>query len=309
MNPFTLSFKTGNPIAYVDGGKYKGRIVNIAQEGGTNPDSEVDEKSALVEEYIRNSPERLNFRQIQELQRCLINDIEPTNPGLVRTYQNMKATLATVKNKEIKLTDGELRPIIDLTQERQVFYITGMSGSGKSTYVNMLLDSYVKLYKGKRKIFLFSNKEWDNSYENKHITKIKLDEDLTMDPLTMDELKHSMVVFDDIEGVPNREIGRELDRLRDVILQQGRQYQISFCYVSHLANNYKQTRTILNETMCVVVFPYMTTAYSLKYLLEKYFGFDKKQIQKFQKINSRWVCLWKTPTICAMHQKGAYLIN
>lgn len=309
MNSFSLSFKEGNLIAYVPEGKRKGQILHInhSEISGVNEDR--DDIAHLIDTFIRNCPERLNFGQIKELEHCLQNNIEPSKPVLTRLYKVMKMDIASAKNKEIVLNDTKLMPIIDPTVERQVFYITGMSGSGKTTYVNMLIDSYTKFYKGKRKVFLFSNKEWDNSYTSKHITKIQLNEELLDDPLSLDELINSFVIMDDIEGVPNKAIEKELDRIRDLILQQGRQYKITFAYVSHLANNYKQTRTILNECHCVVVFPYMTTAYSLKYLLEKYFGFDKRQIQKFQKLNSRWVCLWKSPTICAMHENGAYLVN
>jgi hypothetical protein len=309
MNAFSLSFKEGNPLAYVPEGKRKGKILHINQNSQDGSTDDKEDISALIEDFIRNCPERLNFRQIKDLEHALLNEVEPSNPVLANVYRVMKMNLASAKNKEIIIKDSKIVPIIDPTTERQVFYITGMSGSGKTTYVNMLIDSYVKFYKGKRKVFLFSNKEWDNSYTNKHITKIQLNEELVEEPLSMDELITSLVIMDDIEGVPNKAISNELDRIRDLILQQGRQYKISFCYVSHLANNYKQTRTILNECHCVVVFPYMTTAYSLKYLLEKYFGFDKKQIARFQKLNSRWVCIWKSPTISVMYENGAYLLN
>lgn len=308
MNPFSLSYKDGNPIAYIPEGKKKGKILYINQKQ-ENLTEDKDDITYLIEEFIRNCPERLNFKQIKELEHSLLNDIEPSNQVLNKVYRVMKMNLATAKNKEVIIKDSKLVPIIDPTVERQVFYITGMSGSGKTTYVNMLIDSYVKFYKGKRKVYLFSNKEWDSSYTNKNITKIQLNNEIVEEPLTMDELVKSLVIMDDIEGVPNKAISNELDRIRDLILQQGRQYKISFCYVSHLANNYKQTRTILNECHCVVVFPYMTTAYSLKYLLEKYFGFDKKQIARFQKLNSRWVCIWKSPTISVMYENGCYLLN
>jgi hypothetical protein len=70
------------------------------------------------------------------------------------------------------------------------------------------------------------------------------------------------VVFDDVEYNTVKEIDKELDRIRDLILQQGRSYRCSFVYISHQANNYKSTRTILNECNSITIFPAMTTRYS-----------------------------------------------
>ena len=52
----------------------------------------------------------------------------------------------------------------------------------------------------------------------------------------------------------------------------------------------------------------MTTRYSLKYLLEKYFGFDKHQITKICRLPSRWVCIFKAPPL-VLYSSGAYLVN
>ena len=49
-----------------------------------------------------------------------------------------------------------------------------------------------------------------------------------------------LVVFDDVEYNSSKDIDKELDRIRDLILQQGRSYRCSFIYISHQANNYKQ---------------------------------------------------------------------
>jgi signal recognition particle GTPase len=77
---------------------------------------------------------------------------------------------------------------------------------------------------------------------------------------------------------------------------------------AHQANNYAQTRTILNECMSITIFPAMTTRYSLNYLLSKYFGFDKNQINKICKLPSRWVTIFKSPPLI-LYSSGAYLVN
>ncbi len=262
----------------------------------------------LIKSHIKNLKERISFRQIQKLEEALINQEPPENDHLRKLYDIANLQMEENKDKEVLIKNGEIEPIINPNVERQVFYISGMSGSGKSTYVNKIINSYNKFFKS-HKIYLFSNKEFDESYTNKNIIRMSLNDELIEDPITLEEIKDSMVIFDDIEGVPNKKIMNELDRLRDVILQQGRSYHVWFCYVSHLANNYKQTRTILNECHSITIFPAMTTTYSLKYLLEKYFGFSKDDIKKLLNLNSRWVTIFKMPCIFVMHEDGAYIVN
>ena len=52
----------------------------------------------------------------------------------------------------------------------------------------------------------------------------------------------------------------------------------------------------------------MTTKYSLKYLLEKYFGFDKPMINKICKLPSRWVTVYKCPPL-VLYSSGAFMAN
>ncbi len=316
---FSISTKEGEPI-----GLYKShngnKLLYIKQNDVNGGCAECDGSCGgclmckeitanLIEDYIKNTGARINFRQIQKLKNALEKGEEPEDDLINKLYKIAKSEITEQRKKEILFKDGIITPLVNSNSERQVFYITGMSGSGKSSYINEILPSYINAYKGKRKILLFSNKEQDPSYKNEKIIRIKLDEDLLTEPLTLEELKNKFIIFDDIEGVPNKKIMQEMDRLRDLILQQGRQYNITFAYVSHLANNYKQTRTILNECHSITIFPYMTTAYSLKYLLERYFGLDKEAIKKINSLNSRWITLIKCPTLTVLHQHGAYLIN
>jgi len=181
-----------------------------------------------------------------------------------------------------------------------------MSGSGKSYYAGQLVESYNKIYPS-NKVFLFSNKEEDPALDKHKLIRIKLDDSLVEDPIKLKELENSCVIFDDVEAIPSKKLAIELDRLRDLILQQGRSLKVNFIYIAHIANNHSKTRTILNEMHSITIFPAMTTKYSLKYLLERYFGFDKEQIRKINGLPSRWVTIYKAPFV-ALHEQGAYLV-
>ena len=306
---FDESEKSRN-IAYIDGGEYDKEIlyINSDMEHKNKKTIAMNEIAILIENLYRTMNGSVSFKLLEQLRESLLKKKPPVNRELKQHYDRAMKMLDKGKNKEISLLDGELVPMFDETVERMVFMIAGMSGSGKSTYTSKLCQTY-RLQYPTNKIILFSNKPEDPVFDRlEYIDRILIDEDLLIDPLTLNELEDSLVIFDDVEYSTNKDIDKELDRIRDLILQQGRSYRCSFVYISHQANNYKQTRTILNECNSITVFPSMTTRYSLKYLLERYFGFDKQQISKICSLPSRWVTIYKTPPL-VLYSKGAYLVD
>lgn len=308
---FNLNFDDGKSLAYIKGGIYDKEIIYLSDKDQKENKKKVDidDMALLVENLYKNMKGRLSFKKLEQLQDAIMTKERPINRELANHYDEALKIIQGSKGKEILLDeDSNLYPMWDIKSERQVFMITGMSGSGKSTYTSQLMDSYHKQYK-RNKVYIFSNKDDDPALDkHKFAVRIPISEDLVEDPIHLDEFRNSLVIFDDIEGNPSRIVNKEMDRLRDLILQQGRSYKCSFVYISHLANNYKQTRTILNECNAVTVFPAMTTRYALKYLLEKYFGFEKKDINKLVGLNSRWVTIYKAP-VMVMYSKGCYLLN
>jgi len=305
---FNLNLNGGNALGFIKGGEYDKEIIYLGNKNtGGDKKIDVDDMSILIENLYKNMNGRINFKQLEDLQNAIIDKKKPTNRTISRYYDQAMKILDKSRGKEIILKDdGSFFPMFDTNKERQVFMITGMSGSGKSTYTGKLINTYKKIYPN-NEVFVFSNKDSDPALDKEDIKRMPIDEELINDPINLDELNNSLVVFDDIEGNPDKKINAEMDRLRDLILQQGRSYKVSFVYISHLANNYKQTRTILNECNSITIFPAMTTKYALKYLLEKYFGFCRDDINKVCSLPSRWVTINKAP-IVVLYEKGCYLL-
>ena len=307
---FNLNFDEGSPVAYINGGEHNGEILyrNSNKDHKKKKKIDIDEVAILIENLYRTMNGKLSFKTLEQLRDAIMERKRPVNRELARHYEHALKILDDTKNKEIVLKEGELNTMFDENVERQVFMVAGMSGSGKSTYTAGLCRTYKKQYPD-NKIILFSNKPSDPVFDRlEYIERVLIDEDLLDDPITLNELEDCLVVFDDVEYNSVKEIDKELDRIRDLILQQGRSYRCSFIYISHQCNNYKQTRTILNECNSITIFPAMTTRYSLKYLLEKYYGFDRHQITKLVKLPSRWVCIFKAPPL-VLYSTGAYLVN
>lgn len=299
-----FSFTDGKPLAIFKDTNNKNKILYANEKGDIIDD---DNLYNIIQDFINNN-NSLNMGQINEIYQSLKNETPPKNQKLKNLYYNLINTNNNNKNKVFNINNGSMLPLFDKNEERMVYYIAGMSGSGKSTFTSEIIDQYIKMYP-KNNIILFSNKPEDPVLDKfKKLIRIELNEDLLMEPITLNELKNSLIIFDDVEYTPNKQIGQELDRIRDLILQQGRSYKISFCYISHQLTNYKQSRVILNECHRCVLFPKMTTTYSLKYLLEKYFGFNKKEIMKLKQLPSRWVCISKIPP-AVIHSNGAYFVD
>lgn len=306
---FNFNFNDGMNVGIIKGGEYDKNIIYLS-DNIDNKDIVINnnDKMLLVENLYKKMKGRVSFKKLDILQDAIEDKKRPNDRELSKYYDDAMKILNRTQGKEIILNNGEIYPMWDETKERQVFMITGMSGSGKSTYTSELIKIYHKQYP-KNRILIFSNKLEDPVFDSlKYVNRVEIDDELIEDPLNLDELRNTLIIFDDIEGNPDKKINIEMDRLRDLILQQGRSYKTSFIYISHLANNYKQTRTILNECNAITLFPAMTTKHSLKYLLEKYFGFDKNDINKVVNLPSRWVTIYKAP-VFTLYSKGCYLIN
>ena len=72
--------------------------------------------------------------------------------------------VTTLKKLEIG-NSSKLQMIPDTNHERDVYYITGPSGSGKSYFVRMYCEQYKKKFKN-NEIYLFSNLKEDVSLDS-----------------------------------------------------------------------------------------------------------------------------------------------
>jgi ABC-type phosphate/phosphonate transport system ATPase subunit len=174
-------------------------------------------------------------------------------------------------------------------KKREVVYVTGSSGAGKSTWCSEYVKKFLSAGKD-REAYLFSQKESDPVFDSiKKLMRLKIDDRLIKDPL--DPLKefpkNSLVIFDDIESLSNpyKDIIMKLILL---IMEVGRSYGIWILITSHLINNSNRhfTRSVLNEAHIVVFFK-NNNVYGTKYYLKNYGGYDNKQIDAILKTNTR----------------------
>ena len=208
--------------------------------------------------------------------------------------------------KQVNLKDKEeFQHIPNINKDFEVLYITGQSGSGKSWYTAQYCLQYKALFP-KRPIYLFSSLSDDKGSLDlvKGIKRVKLNQEFINDEnITMDELKESLVIFDDVDNL-TKQLKIKVWILMNSILQTGRHFKTSAIITYHLPSNSHETRLILNECSSITMFPSTMGGKSLKYMLDTYLGLDNKEIKRIKKIKSRWITVFKTypKVILAQHE-------
>lgn len=212
------------------------------------------------------------------------------------------------KGKEypsLKLEDGQFQQIPDTTKERDVGVVVGSSGSGKSTYIRNYCSEYKKCYKN-REIYVFSNLTEDKNLDSIHPNRVKIDESLIDDPLTMEDFRDSLIIFDDTDVIPDKALKAAVYSILDQALQTGRHFNISVIISQHLPNS-KYLRVALTEMYWFCYFPWGATGSTI-YVLENYCGVDKKNLAKIKATKSRWATVYKNFPQCVLTEKNIFLL-
>lgn len=198
---------------------------------------------------------------------------------------------------------------VNTNTERQIIYIAGSSGSGKSYWAKRYIDSYQKAYP-KRPVFVFSALDEDSSIDKiKDIQRINLTDAILQEDLPSSEFADSLVLLDDVDSIQNAKIRKKVMAIQSDILQTGRHFNTSCIITNHLATNGRDTRLILAEAHVITFFPSVMPTRMLKYLLENYIGLDKEQITKVKNLPGRSVSYIKGFPRCLVSEKEVMILK
>ena len=191
----------------------------------------------------------------------------------------------------IEVHDGTIQQIPSY-QERDCVYITGSSGCGKTTYLALYAKEYKKKFKN-NEIVLFSPKEEDPALKKLDILQIDINEDNFLDPdtaITPQDLEDSLVIFDDIEAIPETKLRDAVRNLRDCLLLIGRAGKTTVVTTNHLVTDNKKTRVPIIESQFFVCFPGGGGNNGIKRYFNTYCGLSNKTIEEILSNRSRWIC-------------------
>lgn len=210
-------------------------------------------------------------------------------------------------------------PLKDPKIEREVIAAFGASGSGKSYQVMAYARLYRKLWKkdndgAGRDIFLISKVEGDPTFKPiadiVHQIPLNVDQ---IDAIDIEDLEPCLFIFDDVDQIADKALSESVNRLLMSILEIGRHQKISCFITQHLVGtgtDLKRSRTILNETHRVIIFPAGTSAHATRYFLSKHVGVsDKREIERIRQLRSRWVCIHRRYPLYYIWQTGAAVIQ
>lgn len=281
-------------------------------------DFQIDNKKL---EYLYNNlfsklkpKERISFRKMEKLIDHIKEQVPPEDDPQLEKIYDKSFDMLNDFNKQMTLEKKSLNyfPTFNLEKERGVWYITGASGSGKTTFSGHLADIYHKIYP-ENKIYMLSNKDkdpvWDTEERKKYIKRVKVNNPETIENIKLPMIAKSLIIYDDNEGMKDKKMTEAMERLNFLIQNQGRSSEISLIFINHLMyGEQKKTRNILNEMNYFVFFPAYTTKYSVQYLLSRYFGISNNDINRIFHLNSRYVCIIKHP-LCVVSERNIFLLS
>jgi hypothetical protein len=229
-----------------------------------------------------------------------IVSISDTTDGIIRPTNEL-----SLRDKP----DLVFQPIPNPSTERQILYITGSSGSGKSYYTRKYCAEFAKLFP-KRSIYLFSSIASDDSIDSiKGLNRIKLSPEFLEENWEIEDFRDCLVIFDDTDCITDKKTRNKVNGILNMILETGRHTNTYCIYTSHLACAGNDTKRILNEAHSITFFPATAGGRTLKYLLESYMGLDKDQIQKIKSLPSRWITVCKSYPKAVLSEKDVILTN
>ncbi|HMG14193.1 MAG TPA: hypothetical protein VK590_02030 [Saprospiraceae bacterium] len=284
-----LTFKSKDkfqPIAIITSGKFKGKIIYL------DPNHDDDINSRIID-----LSEKLEDSGVERKKR---------NSILGKVSRKLKKENGSYISGD--LIGGKFDPLPNfqnLSMERP--YVFAPAGAGKTVYICKQIE-YIKSIFPKKKVYLFSKLEDDESIDEIEPSRILLNEDFLDTELESSMFRDSICVFDDIDTIKNEDIRKKIIKLRDDLLECGRHDDITIMCTSHIAANNKKTRELLNECSSYTMFPKSGQTHPITYICKEYLGMNREQIQKILDSKSRWVTIHKSYPLYVISEDECYLL-
>ena len=209
--------------------------------------------------------------------------------------------------RSFKITDeGTMMPV-PKPDGPEHGYIFGSTGSGKSVFCSFYAKQYSQLFQD-NPIYLVSNVDIDPALDPiKNLIRVPLD-DVKDGKILPTTIGNSLIIFDDVDAIVNKELAVTVELVRDNLLTLGRHYGIYVVCTSHLGLGSAHSRVPLNESSFIVSFPHGGNWHHLSTVMTKYAGLSKNQVQVLHDLPTRWILVNKTYPSYVLYEKGVYLL-
>jgi hypothetical protein len=303
-----LSFKKGGrKIARVSGGPDNGKFIYLkGLNDEKNPEEINNPLNGLSKNFFKKH-RRMKKQDILLLNSAIKEGQMPVNEDLQQIYKDAMEDIRKRARNGLTIKGGKLVPLPNRKVIEKI-YVSAPSGAGKSTWCGKWLCEYKKMFKD-NDTYVFSTIGQDKALDIHDPIRIDLTEELLDDPISPEEIKQSVCVFDDVDTITNPQIRNNVCGLREWLLEQGRHFGIRMLITSHLLMKYQATRLILSEADAVCFFPKCGSTYHIKRFLTTYAGLEKSQIKRILNLPSRWVCVYQKYPMYVMYEKGVYMLS
>lgn len=303
--------KDAQAVAVVRGGDDDGKILYLHDndKAPSKIKKEVDASKYMKELAFVKPSERIRLAsQMAEAVNTNNGESLEMDEKAKKVFSKMKED--TESDKTIVLPpDSMFQPIPSPDpKKRQIWYVAGISGSGKSYFARGIAEGYKKLFPD-REIYLISKLMEDETLDKMKIGKpkrISLDS-LVEDYPSIDEFKDCLIIFDDYDTL-TAPYDKVVLKLIDDLAIMGRHTGTSMLCLSHYLTNYKKTRLILGEAHFLVLYPMATSFKAMKYVCEHHAGLTKEEVHSLKKLG-RWVCIHKVYPQYMISQHTARMLN
>lgn len=311
----SLSFdkrKDAIPIAVVKGGDDDGEVLYCHSDDhkGKKPKTDISASKYTTEMRSLKPNERVQLiNRLNEARRKGLTSDQLVGESAVGKQLYDLILSDEAKNTCVELPDGSSYQVLPSPdpEKREVFYIAGASGSGKSHFAKGVAECYKKLHPD-REVYLISKLGEDSTLDTMKPKPQRINiESLINDYPELDEFENCCVIFDDYDTFTGP-AEKVVHKLIDDLATMGRHTNTTMLCLSHYLTNYKKTRLLLNEATHIVVYPMATSFHALGYLLKTHIGMTKEDCRELKKMG-RWVCIYKHYPQWIVCAQNARMVN
>lgn len=212
--------------------------------------------------------------------------------------------------------NGKLQPVLYLNR-RQVAYISGRAGSGKSTYAGKMAKIWRKIFK-KGEIYMISRKDAtkDPAYNKiKNLKQITIDYKWVTEPLSTDSFKEgSLIIMDDVGSIHEDKIKQSVLKFATDIMEVARSKKIWLIITNHkiIPPEKRFAGILLLESDSVTFFIRAAISSRIRYALESHFELENDQLReiiaKAKAAGSRWITLYQELPPLVLWENGGYIL-
>jgi hypothetical protein len=198
-----------------------------------------------------------------------------------------------------------------LPTDRFSLYCAGPTNCGKSTILAKTAEVWGLLKRNKGKpIHIFcrgGDKDHDPAFRFIKPKPYYFPMDETILKVKTDDLRDSLVIFDDVDVIPDKQICAHIMGIRADILQNGRKKFIDVMNSSHLVLDFNKTKLSVTESTVAVIFPTSGMQLQIERLMKCYMGLGKPMMEKVKALK-KWVAFTTIAPRIAIHSHGAFAL-